>query len=100
MRQQGALWLPRCSARVDEQETVLVVHVNIGYLVRRSRTRYRPFKGPRRLLRQVGVRIFDDEDGRIGVLQLVQNLGRSQPPRDRNEDEAGFRAREEDLDVL
>ena len=44
--------------------------------------------------------VLDEEDRRLGIVQLVGDLRRGEPPRDRVEDRTGLRAREHERNVL
>src|SRR5439155_16544338 len=49
---------------------------------------------------QRAVLVLDEQQGRVGVVELVGDLRRREPPREREQDRARLRAREEDGDVL
>ena len=100
VRQQRALRLPGRARGVDEQQ-------------RRRRPAGRAGSAPlsaraleRRATRAVeappepGVLVRAEEHRRLGVLELVGELGRREPRVQRHQDQAGLRAGEEDDDVL
>ena len=51
-------------------------------------------------LAEIPVLVLDQEERRLGVVELERDLGGSEPPRDRMEDRARLGAREHQRDVL
>src|SRR4051812_12726658 len=99
VREHGALRPARRPRRVDEQQPVVVLDLRRdrpGSVGRRRQRLALPAgrRGERCML------VLDQEQARLGVVELEAKLGRRQPPVQRDEREGRLRAGEEDDHVL
>ena len=100
VRQQRALRLPGRARGVDEQEAVVVLGRPRATL---QQTVARLSSGAVRGWRlgaELGELVGAEEDGRLGVLELVAELRRGEAGVQRHQDQPRLRAGEEDDDVL
>ena len=102
VREQRALRLPGRARGVDEEQRVVVrrTGARCAPRARLQRQGGRHARERERGLAELAVLVLDEEDGRLGVVELVGDLGRGEPPRDRVEDRPGLRAREHERNVL
>ena len=96
--QQRSLRLSGRARRVDQEQRVVVVDLGRSGLASCADLAEPPpgraDRGvPEARVGQLRILVLDEEDRRLGVVELVGELGRREPPAERNEDEAGLRSR-------
>src|SRR5258707_4149029 len=100
MCEQGALRLAGRAGRVDQEQRVRVRSVTSSHRVTCRLERGPHTRELERGLPELAVLVLDQEQRRLGVVQLERDLGRPEAPPDWIEDLACLRAREHQRNVL